>query len=154
MTVSAVINEFNNTMSTKRSNRKRLKEWEYSTDQSLDSNEEDDEFSHLSRTITPVELENCINKMRSNLKTLKSQKGRRGSIINHENAKENLIPTDIRRNNGNKQLGEKIIYINCVGIKKNTFIQIIYNDITPNYCSIRFTNSTPVLFEDNKYQGN
>ena len=83
MVVAAVINEFSNL--TKPNALNRLNDnntLEYSTDLSIESIELGD-FDHLLRTITPVDLEKCINKMKSNLKIGKGEKSRRGSKVNH-----------------------------------------------------------------------
>ena len=95
MVVSAVINEFNNLPTTNpplnRLNHSNV--FEYSTDISIESIELGD-LSHLAKAIHhPVDFENCINKIKSNLRTGKVEKSRRGSRASHIIAKETIKTT-------------------------------------------------------------
>ena len=71
----------------------------YDHEYSIDLTKNFYDSSDLSRPITPAELENCMNNMKSNFKNAKGQKSRKGSVVNHRPPKETRMSKWDKGNN-------------------------------------------------------
>ena len=99
LVVSAVINELAKSSTEEMRRIRRCYDRDYSIDLTKNCDEINDEFSDWSRPITPAELENCINKLKYNNKSVKGQKSRKGSVVNQKHPKETMMTKWDKRNN-------------------------------------------------------
>ena len=101
MVVSAMINEINQ-IPIEALTRTNTHSIDHSTDLSFNSDETED-CSPSSRAITPIELENCVNRMKFNLKKIKTHRRQKRSSLN--------IP--INENNQATKLGSPLVARRC-----------------------------------------